>query len=596
MGKELIYPIKQHTPNQKMAIYHLNAKIISRSNGQSATEAAAYRAAEKIYDQRTDETFNYTRKKGVYSTEILTPNNAPDWMADRSKLWNAAELFEKRSNSRTAREFDIALPTELTHPQKQDLVRNFAQDNFVDKGLVADLAFHEIDTHNPHVHIMITTRTVDENGLGAKDRSLDKKDFLLKLRESWATYTNDALNQANISERIDHRSLKEQNITRIPQIHLGANVAAMMKRGIATERGDEYLEIQTTNQQIEALEKQLVTVENSIKSETLLIQNSSPKTSSLQTVDSDADITETTLELSQNLTTQRINNDGDEREQQEESEADFTAELRRINEAVIESNRQADENRQRLQDLSNRLGKDSSQTRKSGKSTQQKRPTLSSKTDSSSEQFKLRHKGTERQLSSDLESSTVRETGNKKTPRQRDNIPSPNPPEIDRSGSDNLQSRNLDVNQTPPPQQPPTPENQRTSQQHRNQTQPDGEQQPSLTPSQRQQDLSNVLIYSTFIRLMRYVKAKPKNGFRTYEGKRYIFKLSTDKQTMELHAKDGRGLIFERKDGKVTANLTDEDRKMIHDVDSQISQRIAQLQRNLEQRDKQRRRGRGFSR
>ncbi len=578
-----------------MAIYHLNAKIISRSNGQSATEAAAYRAAEKIYDERTGSTFNYTRKKGVYTTEILTPQNAPDWMSDRSSLWNAAELFEKRSNSRTAREFDIALPTELTHPKKQELVRNFAQDNFVDKGLVADLAFHEIDTHNPHVHIMITTRTVDENGLGAKDRSLDKKDFLLKLRESWATYTNDALESIGSSKKIDHRTLKEQNITRIPQIHLGANVAAMMKRGIATERGDEYLEIQTTNEQIEALKKQLVAVENSIKSESLLIQESSPKNSSMQTVNSDADITETTLELSKTRINQGVNDDGNEREWQEDSEADLTAELRRINEAVIESNRQAELNRQRLQDLSNRLGKDSSQTRKSRKSTQQKRPTPSSKSQTSSEQFNQRNKPTQRKLSSDLESSTVRETGNKKTPRQRDRVPSPNPSKIDRTDSDNLQSRNLDVNQTPSPQQPPTPENQRTGQQHRNQAQSNGEKQ-SLTPSQRQQDLSNVIIYSTFIRLMRYVKAKPKNGFRTYEGKRYIFKLSTDKQTMELHAKDGRGLIFERKDGKVTANLTDEDRKMLHDVDSQISQRIAQLQREHEQREKQRRRGRGFSR
>ncbi len=579
-----------------MAIYHLNAKIISRSNGQSATEAAAYRAAEKIYDERTGSTFNYTRKKGVYATEILTPNNAPDWMLDRSSLWNAAELFEKRSNSRTAREFDIALPTELTHLQKQDLVRNFAQDNFVNKGLVADLAFHEIDTHNPHVHIMITTRTVDENGLGAKDRSLDKKDFLLKLRESWAIYTNDALESIGSSEKIDHRTLKEQNITRIPQIHLGTNVAAMMKRGIATERGDEYLEIQTTNEQIEALEKQLVAVENSIKTETLLIQESSPENSSMQTVDFNAGITETTLELSKTRINQGVNDDGDEREWSEDTESDLTAELRRINEAVIESNRQAALNRQRLQDLSNRLGKDSSQTRKSGKSTQQKRPTSSSKTESTSRQFNQQDKRTQRKLSSHLEGSTVRETGNEKTPRQRDNVPSTNPPKIDRTGSDNLQSRHLDVNQTPSPQQHPTGENQRTGQQHRNQTQPNGEKQPSLTPSQRQEDLSNVVIYSTFIRLMRYVKAKPKNGFSTYEGKRYIFKLSTDKQTMELHAKDGRGLIFERKDGKVTANLTDEDRKMIHDVDSQISQLIAQLQRDRQQREKQRRRGRGFSR
>ena len=579
-----------------MAIYHLNAKIISRSNGQSATEAAAYRAAEKIYDERTGSTFNYTRKKGVYSTEILTPDNAPDWMADRSQLWNAAELFEKRSNSRTAREFDIALPTELPHTQKQELVRNFAQNNFVDKGLVADLAFHEIDTHNPHVHIMITTRTVDENGLGAKDRSLDKKDFLLKLRESWATYTNDALESIGSSEKIDHRSLKEQNITRIPQIHLGTNVAAMMKRGIATERGDEYLEIQTTNQQIEALEKQLVAVENSIKTETLRIQESSPENSSMQTVDSNADITKTTLKLSKTRINQGVNNDGDEREWSEEPEADLTAELRRINEAVIESNRQAALNRRRLQDLSNRLGNDSSKTRKSGKSTQQKRPTQSSKTQPSSEQFKQRDKHTKRKLSSHLESSTVRKTGNKKTPRQRDNVPSPNSPKIDRTGSHNLQSRNLDVNKTPSPQQPPTGENQRTSQQHRNQAQPTGEKQPSLTPSQRQQDLNDLVVYSTTIRLMRYVKPKPKNGLQTYEGKRYIFHLSTDEQTMELHAKDGRGLIFERKDGKVTANLTDEDRKMIHDVDAEISRRIAQLQRERQQREKQRRRGRGRSR
>ena len=140
---------------------------------------------------------------------------------------------------------------------------------------------------------MITTRIVDENGLGAKDRSLDKKDFLLKKRESWATYTNDALNQANICEKIDHRTLKEQNINRIPQIHKGANVAAMMKRGIATERGDEYLEIKTTNQQIEALEKQLVAVENSIKTETLLIQEAEENNSSMQTVNLDADIDET---------------------------------------------------------------------------------------------------------------------------------------------------------------------------------------------------------------------------------------------------------------------------------------------------------------
>ncbi len=124
-------------------------------------------------------------------------------MVDRSQLWNAAELFEKRSNSRTAREFDIALPTELTHPQKQELVRKFVQDNFVDKGLVADIAFHEIDTHNPHVHIMITTRTVDENGLGAKDRSL------VTFLETIAEKLENLENQLNKNDQLHHQKLNQ---------------------------------------------------------------------------------------------------------------------------------------------------------------------------------------------------------------------------------------------------------------------------------------------------------------------------------------------------------------------------------------------------
>ncbi len=316
----------------------------------------------------------------------------------------------------------------------------------------------------------------------------------------------------------------------------------------------------------------------------------------MQTGVSNADITETTLELSKTIINQRVNHDGDERERSEDTEANLTAELRRINEAVIESNRQTALNRRRLQDLSNRLGNDGRKTRKSGKSTQQKRPTPSSKTESTSRQFKPQDKRTQRKLSSHLESSTVRKTGNKKTPRQRDNVPSPNPPKIDRSGSDNLQSRNLDVNQAPSPQQPPTGEDQRTGQQHRNQTQPNGEQQPSLTPEQPLEDNNNQEAVTTLQSFFRLLNLQPDNGFRVYEGKRYLVRISTDEQTIELHAKDGRGLILEKKDGKVTANLTDDDRKMIHDVNSQISQRIAQLQREREQRYKQRRRGRGFSR
>ncbi|MEL4897473.1 MobQ family relaxase [Crocosphaera sp. Alani8] len=250
-----------------MAIYHLSAKIISRGKGQSATASAAYRAAEKIRDERTGLIFDYRRKGEVYATEIIAPDNAPDWVNSRETLWNQVELFERRKNSQLAREFDMALPLELTHHQKQELVRKFVKAEFISRGLAADLAFHNFDSHNPHVHIMVTTRTVDDQGFGAKTRHLNKKDFLLSLRKSWETHTNEALEQAGSEQRIDHRSLEQQGINRIPQIHLGANVMAMMKRGIVTERGEQYLSIQATNSELETLEQQLVELEQVISSQ-----------------------------------------------------------------------------------------------------------------------------------------------------------------------------------------------------------------------------------------------------------------------------------------------------------------------------------------
>jgi MobA/MobL family len=247
-----------------MAIYHLNAKVISRGKGKSATAAAAYRAAEKIYDERTGLTFDYSRKIGVYATEIIAPDHAPNWVCDRARLWNEVELFENRKNSRLAREFDIALPGELTHDQKQELVRNFVREQLVSQGMIADVAFHDLESHNPHVHIMLTTRKINEQGFSEKERSWDSRDFLVGIRESWSNYANQALEQAGVIERIDHRTLEEQGINRIPQIHLGPDVAAMMDKGIPTERGEEYLSISSANQEIEALERQLAATEKAI--------------------------------------------------------------------------------------------------------------------------------------------------------------------------------------------------------------------------------------------------------------------------------------------------------------------------------------------
>ncbi len=250
-----------------MAIYHYSVSIIGRSSGRSATAAAAYRAGEKISDLRTGQTFDYTRKKGVDATVILAPESAPNWVKNREQLWNEVERVERRKDSQLAREIDVAIPSELSNSQKQELVKAFVTNQFVSKGMVADVAFHHLDSHNPHAHILLTMRDISPNGFGKKNRDWNRKDLLEEQRSSWELIANRALEQAGLEVRIDHRSLEEQGINRIPQIHLGADVAAMLKRGIATERGEEYLSIQAANQKIKALEGQITAIEKTIETE-----------------------------------------------------------------------------------------------------------------------------------------------------------------------------------------------------------------------------------------------------------------------------------------------------------------------------------------
>lgn len=245
-----------------MAIYHFSVNIISRSSGRSATAAAAYRAGEKIIDMRTGEIHDYTRKKGVDHNFILAPSSAPDWVHNREKLWNAVEKIERRKDSQLAREINVALPTELTKAQQVELVREFVTDQFVSQGMVADLAFHDLNSHNPHAHIMLTMREIDEHGFNPKkNRDWNRKELLEKQRQAWANSTNYALELAGVNQTIDHRSLEEQGVDRIPQIHLGAAVNAMMKRGIITEREERYLEIESANRNIRKFEFHLELVD-----------------------------------------------------------------------------------------------------------------------------------------------------------------------------------------------------------------------------------------------------------------------------------------------------------------------------------------------
>ena len=204
-----------------MAIYHLTAKIVQRAQGQSAVAAAAYRSASLLHEETTGITHDYTRKRGVEHTEILAPDSAPDWVFDRQSLWNTVEAAEKRKDAQVAREIEIGLPVELSKPEQIGLLRDYAKREFVSKGMVADLGVHLDNPHNPHAHILLTTRRLTADGFGPKERSWNDKRELLHWRSGWAEVTNEHLAEAGLAVRIDHRSYAEQRLELIPGRKIG---------------------------------------------------------------------------------------------------------------------------------------------------------------------------------------------------------------------------------------------------------------------------------------------------------------------------------------------------------------------------------------
>lgn len=214
----------------------MNVKTISRSAGRSATAAAAYRAGVEIADERTGEVHDYTRKRGVEVSELVLPAGAPDWARDRAALWNAAEQAENRKNSTVAREIVVALPAELNPQQRADLARTLAAELVERHGCAVDLAIHapgaKGDDRNHHAHLLMTTRRLEPEGFTAKTRELDaaKNKEVPHWRERWASLANEALERAGRSERIDHRSLKDQGIGREPTTHRGPTATAIERR------------------------------------------------------------------------------------------------------------------------------------------------------------------------------------------------------------------------------------------------------------------------------------------------------------------------------------------------------------------------------
>lgn len=249
-----------------MAIFHCQAKAISRAAGRSATAAAAYRAGVCLKDERTGEIHDYSRKKGIEYSEIITPDGST---TAREQLWNAAEIAEKRKDAKVAREWELALPDELSEKERIEVARDFAKAICVTYGVAADLCIHapgkDGDKRNHHAHILTTTRSYQNGQLGEKTRVLDSPKTSGKevesMRKVWADIANRALEKAGHEVRIDPRSLKKQSIDREPTRHLGPAATAMERRGIQTERGNlnrvkAVQEQQAERKELASLERQ----------------------------------------------------------------------------------------------------------------------------------------------------------------------------------------------------------------------------------------------------------------------------------------------------------------------------------------------------
>ena len=221
-----------------MAIFHVAIKNFSRSGKRnSIVAAAAYRASEKILEERTGNVKDYSNKKGVVHSEILAPEHSPEWVKDRSALWNAVDACEKRKDARLAKEILVALPKELTLEQNIALARQYCQEQFVDKGMIADLNIHHERTENPHAHILLTTREITSEGFGLKNRDWNKRELVFECRKAWEDLANMHLAMAGIEQTIDSRSLKERGLNIEPKQHLGQMVHNAVENG----RGDDFV-------------------------------------------------------------------------------------------------------------------------------------------------------------------------------------------------------------------------------------------------------------------------------------------------------------------------------------------------------------------
>ena len=228
---------------------------------------------------------DYTRKHGIVHSEILLPPNAPPDFQDRGTLWNSVEQIEKACNSQLARELEVALPIELSREEQVRIVRAYCSSQFVSRGMCADFNIHDTGSGNPHAHILLTMRPMDERGKwlpkSKKEYVLDESGERIRLpsgnfktrkvdlvdwnsqenaevwRKAWADLANEFLERNNRPERIDHRSYERQGIDQIPTVHIGVAASQMEKKGIATERGELNRSIKAANRLLRDIKAQI---------------------------------------------------------------------------------------------------------------------------------------------------------------------------------------------------------------------------------------------------------------------------------------------------------------------------------------------------
>ena len=283
-----------------MAIYHMQAKVVSRGSGRSAVAASAYMSCSRMYNDYDGIQHDYTRKHGLIYQEVMLPPMAPSEWNDREQLWNAVEETEKTKDSRLAREFVVALPVELDKDSNISLLQDFIKKNFVDMGMCADFAIHDTDGHNPHAHILLTVRPLNENGtwqyktekeyLCIKDgeekgyERIDKHpkssrygrqnpiseqwnsdEQLCIWRANWTDAVNKMLARNQINATIDHRSFADQGITEQPTIHEGYIAQNMEKKDMIADRCEINRQIRADNKMLRELKAKVVKLAEAVE-------------------------------------------------------------------------------------------------------------------------------------------------------------------------------------------------------------------------------------------------------------------------------------------------------------------------------------------